>query len=98
VTASAPRPPARRWLVGAALLAGVAVAVGLSYGACSQDDAFISFRYAQNLVDGNGLVFNPGERVEGYTNLSWTLLMAGVLAAGIWAWCASRAPSSPPRR
>jgi tetratricopeptide (TPR) repeat protein len=33
------------------------------------DDAFISFRYAPNL----GLVFDPGERVEGYTNLLWVL-------------------------
>ncbi|NOZ01153.1 MAG: hypothetical protein GXP54_04610 [Deltaproteobacteria bacterium] len=40
-----------------------------------QDDAFISFRYALNLVNGNGLVFNPGERVEGYTNFLWTLAM-----------------------
>ena len=29
----------------------------------SCDDAFISFRYAQHLVDGHGLVFNAGERV-----------------------------------
>jgi hypothetical protein len=40
------------------------------------DDAFISFRYAHNLVSGNGLVWNPGERVEGYSNFLWTLLMA----------------------
>ncbi|MBA2545087.1 MAG: hypothetical protein H0V17_35920 [Deltaproteobacteria bacterium] len=40
------------------------------------DDAFISFRYAQNWVDGNGLVFNPGERVEGYTNFLWVVLLA----------------------
>jgi len=40
-----------------------------------QDDAFISFRYARNLAEGHGLVFNPGERVEGYTNFLWTLLM-----------------------
>ena len=40
-----------------------------------QDDAFISFRYAQNLVEGAGLTWNPGERVEGYTNFLWTLLM-----------------------
>ena len=45
-----------------------------------QDDAFISFRYARNLVDGHGLVFNPGERVEGYTNFLWTVLMAVSLA------------------
>ncbi|MES2819192.1 MAG: hypothetical protein V4812_09450 [Pseudomonadota bacterium] len=47
------------------------------------DDAFISYRYAQNLLDGHGLVFNPGERVEGYTNLSWTLLAAGGMALGL---------------
>jgi arabinofuranosyltransferase len=47
------------------------------------DDAFISFRYAQNLIDGHGLVYNPGERVEGYTNFAWTLLIAGALAAGL---------------
>jgi arabinofuranosyltransferase len=47
------------------------------------DDAFISFRYAENWVRGHGLVFNPGERVEGYTNFLWTLLMAVGIAAGL---------------
>ncbi len=47
------------------------------------DDAFISFRYADNLVRHGELVFNPGERVEGYTNFLWTMLMAGVLALGL---------------
>ncbi len=46
------------------------------------DDAFISFRYAQHLINGYGLVFNPGERVEGYTNFLWTVAMAGVLWPG----------------
>lgn len=41
-----------------------------------QDDAYISFRYIQNFVDGHGLVFNIGERVEGYTNLLWVLLLS----------------------
>lgn len=41
------------------------------------DDAFISFRYARNLVNGLGLVFNAGEQVEGYTNFLWTLIIAG---------------------
>jgi hypothetical protein len=40
------------------------------------DDAFISFRYAKNLVAGNGLVFNVGERVEGYTNFLWTIIIS----------------------
>ena len=52
------------------------------YVPCLQDDAFISFRYAKNLVEGHGLVFNPGERVEGYTNFLWTLCMAIPLALG----------------
>lgn len=44
------------------------------------DDAYISFRYAQNLVDGHGLVFNAGERVEGYTNFLWTVMLAALQA------------------
>jgi len=40
------------------------------------DDAFIPFRYAANLVAGHGLVFNPGERVEGYSNFLWTVALA----------------------
>ena len=42
------------------------------------DDAFISFRYARNLLEGQGLVFNPGERVEGYSNFLWTLELAAI--------------------
>jgi len=47
-----------------------------------QDDAYISFRYARNLVEGNGLVFNSGDRVEGYTNFLWTMMAAVPLATG----------------
>jgi hypothetical protein len=47
------------------------------------DDAFISFRYARHLVDGLGLVWNPGEAVEGYTNFLWVLLTAAGMALGI---------------
>ena len=42
------------------------------------DDAFISFRYVRNLLEGNGLVFNPGEYVEGYTNFLWILELAAI--------------------
>lgn len=44
------------------------------------DDAMISMRYAHNLAQGHGLVWNPGERVEGYTNFLWTMFMALVHA------------------
>lgn len=40
------------------------------------DDAMISMRYAHHLASGDGLVWNLGERVEGYTNFLWTLYMA----------------------
>lgn len=40
------------------------------------DDAFISFRYAKNLTDGLGLVYNAGEFVEGYTNFLWTIFLS----------------------
>ncbi|HJQ99541.1 MAG TPA: tetratricopeptide repeat protein [Candidatus Polarisedimenticolaceae bacterium] len=48
------------------------------------DDAFISFRYARNLAQGHGLVFNPGhERVEGYTNFLWVVVLAAADRVGI---------------
>lgn len=45
------------------------------------DDAFISFRYVRNLVEGHGLVWNRGERVEGYTNFLWVLELAALWKA-----------------
>lgn len=56
--------------------------VAAAWGAWLCDDSFISLRYAENLVAGNGLVYNAGEFVEGYTNLLWTLLLAGFAALG----------------
>ena len=49
----------------------------------TQDDAFIIYRYAKNFANGNGFVFNVGERVEGYTSFSWTFLMAQVIRMGL---------------
>lgn len=68
-------------------LAGMILACGFAIwraidGMWVGDDAFISFRYADNLVSGHGLVFNPGERVEGYTNLLWTLVIAAAIGLG----------------
>jgi len=40
------------------------------------DDAMISMRYGWNLAHGLGLVWNAGQRVEGYSNLLMTLAMA----------------------
>ena len=42
------------------------------------DDALISLRYSQRLLAGQGLTWNPGERVEGYSNLLWVLCCAAI--------------------
>jgi arabinofuranosyltransferase len=47
------------------------------------DDAFISFRYAKNFVEGHGLVYNIDERVEGYTNFLWTFLLSLFMKIGL---------------
>jgi hypothetical protein len=51
------------------------------------DDAYITFRYARNLLAGNGFVFNAGERVLGTTTPLFTLLLAaiGAIAGGVAA-------------
>ena len=47
-----------------------------------QDDAFISFVYARNLVEGEGLLWF-GQKVEGYTNFAWVLWIALGLRLGV---------------
>src|SRR5438067_2358346 len=40
-----------------------------------RDDAFITFRYADNIAAGHGAVFNLGERVEGPADFLWLVLV-----------------------
>ena len=40
------------------------------------DDAFITFRYSRNIVEGQGFVYNPGVRTLGTTTPLYTVLMA----------------------
>lgn len=41
------------------------------------EDAMISMRYARNLAEGHGFVWNVGEEpIEGFTNLLWVLWMS----------------------
>ncbi len=71
---------ARRRFTWAFAILAIVLAAALSW---IGDDAFISFRYARNLAEGHGLVFNPGERVEGYTNFLWTVLFAPLIKLGL---------------
>jgi hypothetical protein len=54
------------------------------------DDGYISFRYAKNLAEHGQLVFNLGERVEGYTNFLWTVLLAAGMKVGASPIASSR--------
>ncbi|MCC6338136.1 MAG: hypothetical protein IT380_29595 [Myxococcales bacterium] len=56
-----------------------------------EDDTLISLRYSQRLLEGKGLTWTDGERVEGYSNLSWVLLSAGLGAFGVDLIAAARA-------
>jgi arabinofuranosyltransferase len=66
-----------RWALVAVALAGFGAHAALFNFVT--DDAYISFRYARNLAEHGQLVFNLGERVEGYTNFLWTVILAGLL-------------------
>ena len=94
--AAAPRRRRRTTLswtdVALGLLGCAAVLLWLeSYlGVYMPDDAYITFRYAENLATGHGLVFNAAAPpVEGYSNLSWIVLLAGLARLGldlpVWA-------------
>ena len=60
------------WPVLPALLVFSYLAYKLNF---VQDDAYISYRYVANFLDGHGLVFNIGERVEGFTNFGWVIFL-----------------------
>lgn len=70
--------------MGLGLLLLVALVSRLLPGPRIIDDAFITFRYARNIVAGLGPVYNPGERVLGTTTPLYTALLAllGLLTGG----------------
>ena len=62
------------WLRGWPVLSWLALLWVLVSTAWACDDAYISFRTIDNLVQGEGLVYNPGERVQAFTHPLWLLL------------------------
>lgn len=76
------------------LIIVLAMVIALSHQALfldwTCDDAFISYRYAENLSHGQGLVFNTGERVEGFSNFFWVVLLAFFNIFGISALWVSK--------
>ena len=75
-------------LIGLALLAA-----GLYLYHYVPDDTFITLRYARNVARGDGVVFNTGVRLEGYTNFLWMLILASAGRIGLPLLPAARAMS-----
>jgi hypothetical protein len=65
------------WAVALIALALLLRLGWLAYTNYTEEDAFITFRYARELAQGNGFVYNPGERLYGTTTPLLTLLLAG---------------------
>lgn len=99
MTNRTPRPRSRAllgtWRFEPWLLVAVSVVVlgihAKRYWPFLSDDALISLRYSERLVAGMGLTWTDGERVEGYTDLLWVLLVAAFHALGLDAIHVARA-------
>jgi len=73
----------RASVAAVALAVAVVLALGVlfawelrSAGPIAIDDAYITFSYSKNLATGHGPVYGHGERVEGYSNFLWMVLVA----------------------
>ncbi|MCI0521468.1 MAG: hypothetical protein L0Z70_14575 [Chloroflexi bacterium] len=76
-----PPPPKRRpwsfsgWQTLTLAIFLLAVLARLVPGPRTIDDSFITYRYAENILAGNGFTYNPGERVLGTTTPLYTILL-----------------------
>lgn len=84
------------------IIASIFVYFSSQFEGFLQDDAYIFARYAENIANGNGFVYNKGEYVEGATSLLWTLIgalgakmglyvplflkYAGLISSVLWLW------------
>jgi hypothetical protein len=74
--------PFRFILISAYLLFGTGLLMS-RFSNWTYDDPFITYRYANNLAAGFGMVYNLGERVLSTTTPLFTLLLASLSGAGI---------------
>jgi hypothetical protein len=73
------------------LAAGSLVIVVVLHAHLHVDDAAIVYRYVERLASGDGLTYNDHERVQGFSNPLYTLLLAGAHGAGLTPEAAARA-------
>lgn len=78
--ADSPRAVRIAWAAALAVAAGLFAAHAGRFAGYAQDDAFISFTYARNLVEHGALVYRADERTIGYSNPLWVLMSAPVYA------------------
>ena len=65
------------------LLAMLALVAGYLLSYPPVDDAYITFRYAENLARGHGMVYNSGENILGVTTPLWALFLGAGAHFGI---------------
>ncbi len=65
-----------RWFRPEYLLIILAIVIRLIPGPRTIDDAYITFRYSQNILEGNGLVYNPGQAILGTTTPLYAILLS----------------------
>lgn len=97
--------------LGVMLLVGAAALLAVFCMRWISQDAFITLRYVENFWAGDGLVFNVGERVQGFTHPLWLLLLLavspewsiyhaiwlGIAFVGVTLWAAGRLFRATPR-
>ncbi len=60
------------------LIVVLVVIISISYWKIQQDDAYIFYTYAKNIISGNGYVFNLGAKLNATTSPLYTLLLSAV--------------------
>lgn len=77
--------PTKHWVCVAWLLVLCSLSFFLPVwaGQIFVDDAYITFRYAENIADGKGFVYNSSEKVMGTTTPLYTFLLAILYTLGI---------------
>lgn len=58
------------------VLIGLSILTIILFYKFSTEDSYITYRYAQNIADGKGFVYNPGEEFLGTTAPFYTLILA----------------------
>jgi len=80
-------------IIGISLISLLLLSAVLYFFHYIPDDTFITLRYARNAVRGYGLVFNRGDKLEGYSNFLWLMILITAGKIGLPLISSSRALS-----